>query len=229
MPLDLQREAIREALRAWGIASVNRWCFSRGDRSIHVLEQARDLAPGTKENALRDLVGRDGTDRRRLMAAGIPWEKRGKRMDIVPTWACDPIRAANDADHPHERPEIAVDQGIPEDLRWVEQMVGQMGRQFPLRALLELSRERPAQCAAVPDVSRGAVRRLVFVVEARLGQEDVTPFTLDSPGRSLRLSSSTNASSNSALRREGVDAIASALISGASCSSRSASPRDFES
>lgn len=136
MPLDLQREAIREALRAWGIASVNRWCYSRGDRSIHVLEQARDLAPGTKENALRDLVGRDGTDRRRLMAAGIPWEKGGKRMDIVPTWACDPIRAANDADHPHERPEIAVDQGIPEDLRWVEQMVAQMGRQFPLRALV---------------------------------------------------------------------------------------------
>lgn len=136
MQLDLQREAIREALRAWGIASVNRWCFSRGDRSIHVLEQARDLAPGTKENALRDLVGRDGTDRRRLMAAGIPWEKGGKRMDIVPTWACDPIRAANDADHPHERPEIAVDQGIPEELRWVEQMVSQMGRQFPLRALV---------------------------------------------------------------------------------------------
>lgn len=132
MPLDLQREAIREALRAWGIASVNRWCFSRGDRSIHVLEQARDLAPGTKENALRDLIGRDGTDRRRLMAgkAGV------KGMDIVPMWACDPIRAANDADPPHERPEIAVDQGIPDDLRWVEQMVAQMGRQFPLRALV---------------------------------------------------------------------------------------------
>lgn len=57
-------------------------------------------------------------------------------MDIVPMWACDPIRAANDADHPHERPEIAVDQGIPDDLRWVEQMVAQMGRQFPLRALV---------------------------------------------------------------------------------------------
>lgn len=136
MPVDLQREAIREALRAWGIASVNRWCYSRGDRSIHVLEQARDMAPGTKERALRDLVGRDGTDRRRLMAAGIPWEKTGRRMDIVPMWACDPVRAANDACHPHERPEIAVDQGIPEDLRWVEQMVGQIQRQNALRGLV---------------------------------------------------------------------------------------------
>ena len=93
MPLDLQREAIREALRAWGIASVNRWCFSRGDRSIHVLEQARDLAPGTKENALRDLIGRDGADRRRLMAgkAGV------KGMDIVPMWACDWPRRHEDS------------------------------------------------------------------------------------------------------------------------------------
>ena len=136
MQLDTSREAMREILRAWGLASANRWCFSRGDRSIHVLEQARDMAPGTKENALRDLVGRDGGDRRRLMAAGIPWDKPGNRMDIVPMWACDPIRAANDADHPHERPEIAVDQGIPQELMWVERAVGQMGRQFPLRALV---------------------------------------------------------------------------------------------
>lgn len=103
---------------------------------MHALAQAREMAPGTQERALRALVGRDGTDRRRLMAAGIPWEKTGRRMDIVPTWACEPIRAANDADHPHERPEIAVDQGIPEDLMWVGDMVSQMGRQFPLRALV---------------------------------------------------------------------------------------------
>jgi hypothetical protein len=123
---------MREILRLWGLASANRWCFSRGDRSIHVLEQARDLAPGTKERALRDLVGRDGNDRRRLMAAGAGV----KGMDIVPMWSCEPIRAANDADHPHERPEIAVDQGIPQELMWVERAVGQMGRQFPLRALV---------------------------------------------------------------------------------------------
>lgn len=132
MPLDPARESIRESLRAWGLASVNRWCYSQGDRSIHVLEQARDLAPGTKERALRDLVGRDGADRRKLMAdrAGV------KGMDIAPMWSCDPIRAANDADHPHERQEIAVDQGIPANLMWVERAVSQLGRQFPLRALV---------------------------------------------------------------------------------------------
>jgi hypothetical protein len=132
MPHDPTRESMREALRAWGLASVNRWCYSRGDRSIHVLEQARDMAPGTKERALRDLVARDGTARRQLMAAGAGV----KGMDIVPMWACEPIRAANDADHPHERAEIAVDQGIPAELMWVDRAVGQLERQFPLRALV---------------------------------------------------------------------------------------------
>lgn len=136
MQPDPAREAMREILREWGVASVNRWCFSRGDRSIHVLEQARDMAPGTKENALRDLIGRDGGDRRRLMAAGIPWDNPGKRMDVVPMWACDPIRDANDADHPHDRPEIAVDQGIPHELMWVDQMVVQLERQSLLRGII---------------------------------------------------------------------------------------------
>lgn len=130
MQPDPQREAIREALRAWGIATTNRWCYSRSDRTIHVLQQARDAAPGTKERALRELVGRDGTDRRKLMAKGI------KGMDIVPVWACDPIRATNDADHPHERAEIAIDQGIPDGLRWVDRAVRIMERDMPLRGLV---------------------------------------------------------------------------------------------
>lgn len=126
---DSYREPIRQVLRAWGIATANRWCYSRGDRTIHVLQQARDIAPGTKERALRDLVGRDGTDRRKLMAASTT-------MNIVPTWACDPIRATNDADHPHERAEIAIDQGIPDGLMWVDRAVRMMERDMPLRGLV---------------------------------------------------------------------------------------------
>lgn len=127
---------IRTALKAWGDATVNRWCYSCGDRSIHVLEQARDLAPGTQENALRALVGRDGGDRRRLMAAAIPWSGEKRRMDIVPMWACDPVPASNDASPPRDLPETAVDTGIPEHLLWVERAVAQLGRQYPLRGLV---------------------------------------------------------------------------------------------
>ncbi|WP_313642140.1 hypothetical protein [Stenotrophomonas sp.] len=121
-----------QALRAWGHAQANRYALSHADRSVHVLDKARDFAPGTKERALRDLVGRDGTERRRFMArrSGVD------AMHILPTWAVDPIRATNNADRPHDNPEIAVDVGIPDNLRWVESALVAMERQNLLRALI---------------------------------------------------------------------------------------------
>lgn len=61
-------------------------------------------------------------------------ERAGVR--IVPTWACDSVRASNDASRPHDNPEIAVDMGIPDDLRWVDRAVAAMARQYPLRSLI---------------------------------------------------------------------------------------------
>lgn len=121
-----------QALRAWGHAQANRYALSHADRSVHVLDKARDFAPGTKERALRDLVGRDGTERRRFMArrSGVD------AMHILPTWAVDPIRSTNNADRPHDNPEIAVDVGIPDNLRWVESAIAAMMRQNPLRGLI---------------------------------------------------------------------------------------------
>ena len=130
----MPREAdpIIQDLRRWGIAQANRYAFSRADRTVHVLESARDLAPGTREKAVRDLVGRDGSSRRRFMA-----ERTGvDSLAILPTWAVDPVRSANDADRPHDNPEIAVDVGIPDDLRWVDRALASMHRQSPLRALI---------------------------------------------------------------------------------------------
>jgi hypothetical protein len=126
----MQADDMRKCLKEWGLATANRYCVTRADRSVHMLEQARDMAPGTTEKALRQLVGRDGTARRKQMAkvAEIP------KMAVVPMWAAEPIRAANDADHPHERAEIAVDVGIPDGLMWVERAVAQLGRSYPLRA-----------------------------------------------------------------------------------------------
>lgn len=121
-----------EALRAWGHAQANRFALSHADRSVHVLDKARDFAPGTKERALRDLVGRDGTERRRFMAR----RSGADAMHILPTWAVDPIRSTNNADRPHDNPEIAVDMGIPDKLRWVESALLAMERQNLLRALI---------------------------------------------------------------------------------------------
>ncbi|WP_414539275.1 hypothetical protein [Stenotrophomonas forensis] len=115
-------------LRAWGHAQVNPFALSRADRSTHVPEKARDMAPGTRERALRDLVGRDGGDRRRFMAArsGVAG------MGMLPAWAVDPARSTNDADKPHDNAEIAVDVGIPDNLRWVERALASMMRQHPI-------------------------------------------------------------------------------------------------
>ncbi|WP_164116159.1 hypothetical protein [Stenotrophomonas maltophilia] len=125
-------DPLTEELRRWGHAQVNRFALSRADRSVHVLDKVRDHAPLTRERAIQDLVGRAGTDRRRLMAAGTGV----KGLRIVPLWAADPIRASNDADHPHDNPEIAVDVGVPDELRWVDRALASMERQYPMRALI---------------------------------------------------------------------------------------------
>jgi hypothetical protein len=124
--------AIRECLRAWGQAEVGRYCYSRSDRSHHMLSHAMEIAPGTKERAERKLIGRNGLDRRELMAQGSGVQG----MRAIPMWACDPIRAKNDADPPHDRPEIAVDTGIPESLRWVERAILGLRRQSDLQAVI---------------------------------------------------------------------------------------------
>lgn len=123
---------LTDQLRRWGYAQANRYAFSRGARSVHALEQARDLAPGTVENAMRDLVGRDGSDRRRFMAARSGVEG----LAILPQWAVDAIRASNDAGKPRDNPEIAVDIGIPDDLRWVDRALAGLARATPLRELI---------------------------------------------------------------------------------------------
>lgn len=125
-------ELIKQLLKRWGTAQVNRFALSHADRSVHMLDRVRDHAPMTRERADRDLVGRDGTARRTFMAArsGVTG------MTMLPVWAVDPIRSSNDAAKPFDNPEIAVDTGIPDDLRPVERALVAMERQYPLRALV---------------------------------------------------------------------------------------------
>ncbi len=118
-------------LKRWGHALNNRYAWGDRDIGEHVLARNRDMAPGTKEKAEVQLVGRDGKERRRFMAkaTGI----RG--LTMLPEWAVDPVRSANDADAPHDREASAVDMGVPDDLRWIESAVNQLKRKHPVRAL----------------------------------------------------------------------------------------------
>lgn len=126
------QDTLRELLRRWGYAVVNRFgSYDEEGGEESILSKNRNLAPGTKENFLRQLVGRDGFDRRSFMAQNV----RVEGMEILPGWACDPVRATNDADLPHER-QAVVDIGIPDDLRWIDSAVASLERQSPLRAMI---------------------------------------------------------------------------------------------
>lgn len=129
-------DILRAQLKRWGIATVNRYARrldgpSAGDS---VLAKTFKVANGKKVD--RELVKRDGSDRRAIMATAANRSRDGKGVGLVavPKWACEPIRAANDADPPHDREPVAVDVGIPEELRWLDRAISQMERQHPIRA-----------------------------------------------------------------------------------------------
>lgn len=128
----IQQDQVREELRRWGVATANRYArqWDGPTAGDNVLASFK-VKPGTKLE--RQPVGRDGTDRRRLMAqracAGTKM-----RLGVLPMWSCDPIRASNDADRPHERGSSAVDHGIPDELRWVDRALAAMARTAPMRA-----------------------------------------------------------------------------------------------
>lgn len=71
----------------WGALSKYEESKREGATDFHALQRARDYAPGTKERAMAQLVGRDGRDRRKLMARDLG--DCGVR--IVPMDYVDPV------------------------------------------------------------------------------------------------------------------------------------------
>lgn len=136
----MARDPLREQLDAWGHATATRFAVnedgpSQGDS---VLARQRELGMRSrlKREAEHQIVGRDGGERRRYMAARIAADSGGKlRLGTVPMWAVDPIPSRNDADRPHDNPCAVIDIGIPDDLMWIERAYSQLKRQHPLRAL----------------------------------------------------------------------------------------------
>lgn len=90
------RSKLDEELKLWGYATVGRY-DNRPRREdgpgSHPISRARQFAPGTRARAALKLAGRDGHDRRKLMAQGIP------SMGKIPMWAADAIRCAETRTH----------------------------------------------------------------------------------------------------------------------------------
>lgn len=85
-------EQIELLLIEWGALAKYVEAKSEAGSDFHVLQRARDFAPGTREKAAAQLVGRDGSERRRMHARKIAEQSEGKvRMEKVPMWAVDPV------------------------------------------------------------------------------------------------------------------------------------------
>lgn len=132
-------------LQSWGFHQVNRYRpYAANDDAgepagrDHPISRAREFAPMTRQNVAKVLLGRDGRSRRRLMAAGLyDDERKAQILDIVPTWACDPVPASNDAGRPGSMSyEAAPDAGTPDDLRWIDRALAEMSRSAPIRRLV---------------------------------------------------------------------------------------------
>lgn len=139
-----QDDDLIRQLQSWGFHQVNRYRpYAANDDGEtagrdHPISRAREFAPMTRQNVAKVLLGRDGRSRRRLMAAGMyDDERKSQILDIVPTWACDPVPASNDAGRPVATSyEAAPDAGTPDDLRWIDRALAEMSRSAPFRALV---------------------------------------------------------------------------------------------
>lgn len=130
----MTEDELKAELKRWGQATVSRFARqldgpTAGD---HILAKQRDLGMKSKLKRYDDHepVKRDGSSRRRTMAAAAGVGG----LTMLPMWACDPVRAANDASPPHDLEPVFIDVGVPDELRWVDQALGRMLVTHPLRA-----------------------------------------------------------------------------------------------
>ena len=127
-----------DQLKRWGNATVARFAANDDGPSNgpNVLARQRDfaLASKRKREEEREIVGRDGRERRRFMA-----ERSGvKGLGITPLWAVDPVRSSNDADAPRDHAPIAVAvvDLLPDELHWIERALARLTRENQIRALI---------------------------------------------------------------------------------------------
>jgi len=114
-------EDVEKLLSEWGALSKYTAQRKEGTTDAHILERGRAFAPGTRQRAAARLVGRDGFDRRRIMAAGLA----SCGINIVGTNFVDPI-PCNESRHvgPHQ----SVADSVPPHLRRINAIASDLYR-----------------------------------------------------------------------------------------------------
>lgn len=122
-------------LKRWGNATVARLAANDDGPSAgdNILAKQRDfgLKSARKHDDERQIVGRAGDQRRSYMGAKSSTPKL--RLQKLPMWAVDPVPARNDADRPHDRPQMAVVDLVPDDLQWINRALARLSVDAPLR------------------------------------------------------------------------------------------------
>lgn len=127
---------ICDRLKEWGVATVARHARQHDGPSHGDSALSKSLPIGSRKDFLVSIAGRDGRSRRAYMASGMRDEHGHRLMAMVPTWACDPVPAKNDASHPVSHATAWVDIGLPDEARPTDDAIAQMARTHPLRAAI---------------------------------------------------------------------------------------------
>lgn len=123
-------ETLERLLCEWGALSKYEAEKREGASDFHVLQRARDFAPGTRERAAARIAGRDGRSRRTMMAAGLAaCGVRIVRQDFV-----DPVRGRDDSRTITPRERVA--DSIPPHLRAVNAAALELYRIDTMRGLV---------------------------------------------------------------------------------------------
>jgi len=118
----MMADELDKTLRQWAAAQIGRHgaYVAPEDRDTgpgsHPISRAREFAPMTRSRAAARIAGRDGSDRRRTMAAVVAI----KGLHLIPMAFCDPVRCVETR---HSGPMQSVDQGIPTELKRVDRAV----------------------------------------------------------------------------------------------------------
>lgn len=84
----MTEQELEQLLAEWGALSKYQQARTEGATDFHVLQRARDFAPGTRAKAARRLIGRDGYERRAYMARDL----KACGVRVVPMDYVDPVK-----------------------------------------------------------------------------------------------------------------------------------------
>lgn len=122
-------DELERLLTEWGALSKYEAEKREGASDFHVLQRARDFAPGTRERAIKRIIGRGGTERRTMMARDLA----ACGVRIVPMSFVDPIRGKDSRNiGPRER----AGESMPDHLRRINNAALELYRCDTLRGLV---------------------------------------------------------------------------------------------